>query len=238
MGAPSLCYFVMETPVLERLILGMGGCYPQRMWARLNSSNNSSLVIDRLCDQGDAGNMAVACFYCDFHTHDEQSATGLFGALLKQVVNALEPIPDEVQRAFENSKGEVGGCRPLLPDILEMLVKSLSCLPRVFICIDALDEFPAKHRQELWGHLRQIVGKCPNTRLFLTGRFHICDEVQRYVPETAEMLSISPSAHDIGLYLRMRLSQDPESDAMDEKLEADILRIIPEAASETYVFSR
>ena len=31
------------------------------MWARLNSSNNSSLVTDRLCDQIGAGNMASVC---------------------------------------------------------------------------------------------------------------------------------------------------------------------------------
>ena len=74
----------------------------------LSGGYNSSLVIDRLCDQGDAGNRAVACVYCDFHAQDEQSATAILGALLKQVVSAQEPVPEEVQRAFEKSKG--GGC--------------------------------------------------------------------------------------------------------------------------------
>jgi len=205
--------------------------------ARLSSSNRSSLVIDRLCDLVDAGNMAVACVYCDFHAQSEQSATGLLGALLKQVVSALEPIPDEVRKAFEDSKGSVGGRRLLLRDIFAMLVKSLSQLRRVFICIDALDEFPGKHRPELWEYLHQIVRKCPNIRLFLTGRLYIRDEVQRYFPGTAEMLPINPSAHDIGLYIRMRLSHDSELDARDKELEADILRIIPEVTSGTYVFS-
>ena len=208
------------------------------MWTRLNSSNNSSLVVDKLCGQGDAGDIAVACVYCDFHTQNQQSVTGLFGALLKQIVSALEPIPDEVQREFENSKGGVGGLKPLLPDILEMLIKSLSCLRRVFICIDALDEFPLKHRPELWEHLQQVVRKCPSARLFLTGRPHLRDEVQKYFPGTAEMLLISPHERDIGLYLRMRLSRDSEPDVIDKKLEADILRIIPEATSGMYVFYR
>ena len=203
---------------------------------RLNSSNNSSLVIDRLCDQVVAGKTAVACVYCDFNAQNEQSATGLLGALLKQIVSALEPIPGEVQRAFEDSKGRVGGRRFLLPDILDMLVKSLSRLGRVFICIDALDEFPDKHRPELWESLQQIERRCPATRLFLTGRIHIRDEVQKYFPGTAEMLPISTSPHDIGLYVRMRLDRDPEPDAMNEELEADILRIIPEVVSGTYVF--
>ena len=223
--------------MLERLILGTDGGYPERVHMKLNISNISSLVIDTLCDQVDAGNMTIACVYCDFHAQNEQSATRILGVLLKQVVSALEPVPDEVQRAFENSKRGVGGRRLLLPDILEMLVMSLSCFRRIFICIDALDEFPAKHRPELWEYLQQTTQRCPNTRLFLTGRLHIRDEVQRYFPSTAEMLPISPSAHDIWLYLKMRLSRDPEFDAMDKELEADILRVIPEVTSGTYVFS-
>ena len=182
--------------------------------------------------------MAVACVYCDFHTQNEQSTAGLLGALLKQVVSALQPIPSIVETAFGESKERVGGCRLLLTDIHEMLVQSLSCLEKVFICIDALDEFPAKHRSELWESLKQIVRKCPKTRLFLTGRLHLRDEVQEYFPGTAEMLPVSPRERDTGLYLRMRLSRDPEPDAMDEELKADILRIVPEVISGMYVFSR
>ena len=57
-------------PVLGRLILGADCGYPQRMPARLNGSNNSSLVTDRLRDQIYVGNMAVACACCDFHAQN------------------------------------------------------------------------------------------------------------------------------------------------------------------------
>jgi len=204
--------------------------------ASVNSNNNSSLVIDSLCGQVEAGTMAVTCVYCDFYAPNKQSATGLLGVLLKQVVSALGPVPDEVKKAFENSKGGVGGRRPLLPELLAMLVKSLSGLRRVFICIDALDEFPQKHRPELWESLQQIVRKCPNIRLFLTGRIHIRHETQRYFPGTADMLPLSPTAHDIRLYIRRRLNRASQLDARGNKLEADILRIIPEVASGRYVF--
>ena len=204
---------------------------------RLNNRNNSSLVMDTLCGQENMDNVVVVYVYCDFNAQDEQTATGVLGSLLKQVVSALEPIPDRVEREFERSKRGVGGRKLLLPDILEMLNNSLSCLRRVFICIDALDEFPAKHRPELWEYLQQIVVTCQSTRLFFTGRLHIRDEVQRYFPSTAEVLPISSGTHDIGLYLKMRLKRDLELDEMDEELEADILRIIPEVASGTYVFS-
>ena len=59
------------------------------------------------------------------------------------------------------------------------------------------------------------------------------DEVQRYFPSAAEMLPISTRAHDMGLYLQMKLNRDSELHAMDKELEADILRTIPEVISET-----
>ena len=74
------------------------------MWARLNNTNNNSLVIDRLCDQIGAGNMAVACG-CNFRARSRQSATRLLGLLLEQIINTSEPILDEVQKAIRNSKG-------------------------------------------------------------------------------------------------------------------------------------
>jgi len=116
---------------------------------KLNGINTSSLVIDTLCDSLDGDNVAVACIYCDFHAHKEQSATGVLAALLKQLVAAVEPIPGEIKVAFDRAKREVDGRALRLPGIRMMLTKSLLSLRRGFICIDALDEFPAKHRPEL-----------------------------------------------------------------------------------------
>ena len=104
MKVPNLSCFVMGTPVLERLILGMDCGYPQRMWARLNSGNNSSIVTDRLCGQIGVGDVASACVYRTF-TLRMDIRDIVTGALLKHVVNVSELVPDEVQRAIENSKG-------------------------------------------------------------------------------------------------------------------------------------
>ena len=179
--------------------------------------------------------MVVACIYCDFHAHREQSATSVLAALLKQIVAGVEPIPDEIQRAFDRAKREVDG-RPLrLPEICAMLVKSVSSMVRGFICIDALDEFPTKHRPELWGSLQRIIRECPNIRLFITGRPHIREEVRQYFPGYPDQPPIKPTEEDIREYLTMRLKNDSEPDAMDMRLEADILTIIPDKIAGAYV---
>ena len=179
--------------------------------------------------------MAVACVYCDFNAHKEQSASGVLAALLKQLVAGVEPIPEAVKVAFDRAKREVDGRALGLREICTMLVKCVSLLQRGFICIDALDEFPTKHRPELWGSLQQVVRECPNIRLFITGRLHIREEEKKYFPECPDQPPISPPREDIREYLIMRLKKDSEVNAMDTELEADILRIIPDKISGAYV---
>ena len=183
----------------------------------------------------DGDNVAVACVYCDFHTHREQSATGVLATLLKQLVAGLEPLPEEIKEAFERAKKKVDGRALRLPEIHAMLVKSVSSLSRGFICVDALDEFPAKHRPELWDSLRGIIRERPNIRLFITGRLHILGEVRRSFPGYPHLIAINPTKNDIREYLTMRLKMDPEPDAMDAELEAEILTIIPDKISGAYV---
>jgi len=179
--------------------------------------------------------MAVACVYCDFHAHKEQSATGVLAAVLKQIVAGVEPIPRAIKAAFGRAKREVDGRTLRLPEIHTMLVKSVSSLRRGFICIDALDELPTKHRLLLWDSLKYIVGNCPNIRLFITRRPHIREEVKKYFPGYPDLPAVKPTKQDIREYLTIRLKQDPEPDAMDTELEDDILRVIPDKISGAYV---
>ena len=192
-------------------------------------------MIDTLCDAFDRNNVAVACIYCDFHTHREQSVAGVLAVLLKQLVAGIEPIPKEIEVAFSRAKTKVDGRALRLSDIQAMLVRSTASLQRVFICIDGLDEFPTKHRPELWDSLQYIVRECPNIRLFTTGRPHIRAELENYFPQHSDIISIKPTEEDIQVYLTMRLKKDSWLDAMDTALEADILTIIPDKISGAYV---
>ena len=179
--------------------------------------------------------MVVACAYCDFLEYKEQSAAGLLASLLRQLVAGVEPIPGEIKRAFDRAKSEVDGRALRLPEICTMLIKSISSLRRGFICIDALDEFPAKHRPDLWNCLQHIIEECSNLRLFITGRPHIREEAKKYFPGHPDIPSVQPTKEDIEAYLAMRLKKDPDPCAMDKELETDILRIIPDKISDAYV---
>ena len=195
--------------------------------------NTSSLVIDRLCDQAREDDLAVACLYCDYLAQQEQTTTSMLGAILKQLVGRGD-IPDHVRQSFRDGKKEVGGRKLLLADLVRMLKVTIASLPQVFICIDALDECLPKNLPELLGSLRDITQESRSTRLFLTGRPHVKESIQRYFAKIV-VIPINPKTEDIRNFLEMRLEKDDEPDAMNNELRADIVRVILDKMSDMWV---
>ena len=191
---------------------------------------SSSLVIDSLCDQAGRKDIAVVGLYCDFLAQQEQSTASMLGAMLKQLVSRGR-IPEHIREAFQKAKKEFGGRGLRLHDLVGLLRRTIAPLARVFICVDALDESASKHRRELLESLRDIVQVSPNTRIFLTGRPHIDDEIIQLFRQ-AVRIPVNPTQEDIKSYLEMRLDGDADPRAMDDELRADIMRVIPAKISE------
>ena len=199
----------------------------------LTARNTSSLVIDSLCNQAKKEYIAVAVFYCDFISQQEQSITNIVGAILRQLV-AKGGIPDYLRQAFQEARKEIGGRGLRLAELMAMLRVAIASLPQVFICVDALDECLPKCLPELLGSLRDIVRESPTTRIFLTGRPHVTEDIQRYFMMVV-VIPISPNTDDIRNYVEMRLDRDSEPEAMSNGLRADIVRVILEKISDMCV---
>jgi len=204
---------------------------PKERKVSLISSDVSSLVIDALCEQAVGGKAAVACFYFDFTAQEEQSPTAILGLVLKQIVGGLDEIPEGIVKAFRDRGKVIGGQKLALSEIVKFL-QDISSSRSIFICIDALNECPAGHRVTLLGSLNQVLQKSPGARIFLTGRPHIRDEVERHLAEKAATRSITPAKDDITIFLRAKLKVDTMPDAMDKSLEEEIIKNIPEIVSE------
>ena len=190
-------------------------------------------MIDHLCDRAGEKDIAVAGLYCDFLSQQEQTVNNIIGAILKQLVGRGD-IPSYLRERFQKAKKEFGGRGPQLVDLMGMLRITIASLPRVFICIDALDECPTKCLPELLGSLRDIARGSPTTRIFFTGRPHTGEDIQKYFTK-AVVIPISPNMDDIRNYLEMRLECDAEPEAMNDDLRADIIRVILENISDVCV---
>ena len=196
----------------------------------LTARNTSSLVIDNLCDRAAEESIVIAGFYCDYRSQQEQTATNIVGDILKQLLGR-GGTPNYLREAFQKSRAKFGGRGPLLADLMGMLGTAIASLPQVFICLDALDECLPKHLPELLSSLRGIVRESPRTRLFLTGRPHVREDVLRYFSSVI-IVPISPNPEDIRNYVEMRLDRDVEPEAMSDDLRADIVRAILENISD------
>jgi len=171
--------------------------------------------------------------YCDYLAQDEQSAMNMLGALLNQLLER-DGIPGHLRQTFRKEKRGFGGRAVQLVDLVKILKTIIAALSEVFICIDALDECLPDHRSRLLESLRDIVRASPTTRVFLSGRPHISDEVRRYFTE-AITIPIIPTIGDIESYLEMRLVRDTTPSAMDGNLRAEIMRVIPRKFSQMRV---
>ena len=159
----------------------------------------------------------------------------MLGAIFKQVMSDWEHIPQKIEtELFYMSEGNFDGQELEPAGILKLLISTLRTLKQSYICIDALDEFPREHRPELFKSLVQITRESPGTRLFMTGRQHIREEVGRYFTSRAE-IQIIPSEEDIKKYLDTRLSKDTQPGIMSDSLREEILTTILENISEMYV---
>ena len=229
-SAGASCFVLLRTSGCGENTYQVGEIDPLSKWISLTASNISSLVIDWLCDQVHDRDVAVAGLYCDYLAREEQSAVNMLGAILKQLLER-DGIPELVRRVFLEGKRGFGGRALQLADLVEILKRTIAPLPEVFICIDGLDECLPKNRRELLESLQGIVRASPTTRMFLSGRPHVRDEIKGFFP-AAIMIAIIPTILDIERYLEMRLDRDTAPNAMDDNLRAEILRVIPRKISQ------
>jgi len=231
------CCFVVGVRESANHLSGNKSYSPQREEGELvlTSHDGSSLIADRLCDKARGKNSAISCFYFDFAARKEQSAISVLGSLVKQLVNAMERIPEEISRAFQEQKTTIGGLKPQLADIVKMLRVITTSQP-TFMCIDAIDECAGVERLRLLDSLKEILRQPTRTRIYVTGRPHIRTEVESRLAGYVATVSVASNIGDMTRYLRVRLSHDETPDAMDECLKAEILKTIPANMSEMCVW--
>ena len=196
----------------------------------LTRCHDSSLVVDRLRDQARGKNTVVTSFYFDFAVRKELTATAILGSMLKQMIDGMEVIPGDISRSLKEHLSTTLKDEPQLVDIVKILQLIISLQP-TFMCIDGLDECVGAQRVMVLDSLQQILKGSPGTRIFVTGRPRIRAEIEEGLAGLVIGVSVCPSKDDIITYLRARLAEDETPDAIDEGLEADILKNIPENIS-------
>ena len=199
----------------------------------LTINKTSSLVIDTLREEARGQDIAVLSLYCDYQAQKGQSAVNMIGSLLKQVAAGAVVVPGEIKSAFEESK-KGGGQGLRLPDMVKLLIETMSSIERVYICVDALDELLPQDRSEFLRASRQIIQATPNVRLFLTARHHISTELDKHLAKGSYTIHIVADQGDIARYVSQKMDDDDarDPDLMTQNLKNDIIEIMLKKASE------
>ena len=177
----------------------------------------------------------VACLYADYKDQASQTLAHILGSFLHQfLTTSEEPIPNAITEKLQNIQRQRGKVAP--EDNLTWLKEWLCLRRRAFICIDAVDELKPDVRQQLFAVLKDLGTN--NTRLFLTGRSYITNEVQecfKVVPKYK--VPISAREQDIKEFVCQQIKEDRNlnPDAMDEALANDIEDAIIKNSQGMYV---
>ena len=109
-----------------------------------------------LVDQVEVQRMTVLYLYLNYKETKIQTFPHLLGSLLKQLIQGQDssPLPESVKDLYASSKGEL---RPGNSDLVGILKSEVEAkFKRVYLVVDALDEFPENDRQDLLNNLRDI----------------------------------------------------------------------------------
>ena len=167
--------------------------------------------------------VGVACLYVDYKDQANQTLGPILGTFLHQfLTTSQESIPDEIAQKLH--KIQLEGGKVGAGDNLALLKVRLQQLKRAFICIDAVDELEPKIRRQLLNTLKEL--KTNNTRIFLTGRSHVENEVRECFQSQAYIIVINANKQDIETFVKQQINDDPDPNAMDDVLEKEIVNVI------------
>ncbi|KAF4837172.1 Vegetative incompatibility protein HET-E-1 [Colletotrichum tropicale] len=173
----------------------------------------SSIVIEYLQRSfGGKSSVGVSFVFCNFRRHDEQTPRNLLSSLLKQLYWTLPAGCSDVEKAYKN-----GSSSPSRREIEECLQSVASQFTKVYILVDALDEF-GKDCEAL---LLSILGlqKTVNVNIFATSR-HI-PETESYF-DTATSIEIRATDEDVMTFLDGHMSKLPSAVKKSEELQDEI----------------
>lgn len=131
----------------------------------------SSTVVDHLNTKFEKDTeVGIAYIYCSYQLQQNEKLQDLLSSLLKQLLQKKPAMLTDVKKLYECHRTK--GTRPSFEDIVNVLHPTIQLYSRVFIIIDALDEYYVSQNE-----LEELLSKLFDLRdrlqvnLFATSRF-------------------------------------------------------------------
>ncbi|EMD88006.1 hypothetical protein COCC4DRAFT_51902 [Bipolaris maydis ATCC 48331] len=194
----------------------------------------AAIAIDHLLHSTQNRSIGVAYVYCNYQEQNEQNASSMLAAIVKQLVQNLPPAAKPVELLHQ--KHHVHGTKPTVDEIFSALEEVVGDYYIVYIVIDALDEcrdsdgtrrqFLAKLRDLQAGH---------DVRLMATSRS--ISEIMNWFNEGLK-LEVQASKEDVKRFVAGRMCELPKCIQRDPELQEVVQEKISEAVDGMFLLAR
>ncbi|KAJ7487011.1 ankyrin repeat-containing domain protein [Mycena latifolia] len=152
----------------------------------------ASLVVNHLEARARDNDSGLACIYLNHKETQTQTIPNLLGALATQLMLGKN-IPLVVHSIYEHHLAR--RTRPNLDELRGVLDSVISLYPKVYLVIDALDEYPENCRHLFLNYLGALI---PQVNIMMTSRPHI--NLDSQFP-TLKIIEVYATRDDIHRYL-------------------------------------
>ncbi len=159
---------------------------------------NSSYVISNLLGIVDRRDTRLAYIYLSYKDAEKQNIPNLLASLVCQIASSEPALPGELAASYE-AHGS-GATRPSHAECTQLLRSTVSHCAKVFLIIDAFDEYPEECRGQLITELQHLE---PHVNMLITSRE--LPTIERQLSK-AIRLDVQARSDDIPQYLRERIA--------------------------------
>ncbi|CVL02202.1 uncharacterized protein FMAN_08278 [Fusarium mangiferae] len=195
----------------------------------------ASVVVEELTKRYQGNNeIGIAYVFCEFTNNEEHPIEPILRAFIKQLSQIGLPFPAAVESLYHRtfSLGRV----PTVDDLLDTLVSLLNLYSKVYIIIDALDEFSVSGgRRTKFMKIINDLRNQPRLNFLVTSRYipEISDSFSDYVD-----LAVETGDEDIEKYLNGYLPNLDGVVGTDKELQKEAKCAIIKAASGMFLLAK
>jgi hypothetical protein len=169
--------------------------------------------------------IGVAVLYCSYGTREEQTKEKLLAGLIRQLVKHRHSESEILMTHYEKCKNAKR--RPSFSELSDMLQYVAATYSKIFVVVDALDEYESTVWSPIISKLRRLQTLLPELGLMVTFRPHIAvaEEFSRAVN-----FEIRASSKDLEYYVARNMSRLSKRVEETQGLGDELIRGIVEAA--------
>ncbi|KAJ7602970.1 hypothetical protein B0H17DRAFT_968868 [Mycena rosella] len=198
--------WLLADPLFKQWESGSG----RTLWCRGIPGAGKTVLVSMVVDHLSAAfrnkkDIGVACIYLNHKEAANQTSSKLLAGLWRQLVYGRN-VGSVATELYQQHKDK--GTAPSLEEVVNILRSSLKEFSKVFIIIDAMDEYPNEsptfQREILLRHLAEMGS---NVNLMITSRPNISPEPSFF--PNLETLDIQAAPEDIRRYINAQIELSP-----------------------------